>query len=194
MSQTVADIPHLRKEAGSPWELVVDGEPYMVLGAEVQNSSFSSARYMDTAWENIQDMGVNTVLGPVTWEDVEPEGGKFDFTELDKLLVAARKFNLRLILLWFGSFKNGMRRFYINSTKYCNVRSVLTGRKACLVTLPRGSREILGDFLVCSAGAQQETFRYRMPYLYSTQNASTRTAGHLLDSWHTYAKLIPSGL
>ncbi|CAK7227510.1 hypothetical protein SBRCBS47491_006594 [Sporothrix bragantina] len=68
----------------------------------------SSAAYMDTVWEEIVNIGVNTVLGAVAWEDIEPEEGKFDFEELDAVIFAARRHKLRLILTWFGSFKNGM--------------------------------------------------------------------------------------
>lgn len=62
---------------------------------------------MDTAWQNLSDMGINTVLGSVTWKCIEPVEGQFDFTELDVILKGAESHGLRLILLWFGSFKNG---------------------------------------------------------------------------------------
>ncbi|KAF2014324.1 glycoside hydrolase family 35 protein [Aaosphaeria arxii CBS 175.79] len=102
--------PRLIKH-GSRWELLVDGRPYLILGGELQNSSMSSARYMDTVWENIAKLGVNTVLGPVSWEDVEPEEGRFDFTELDAVLASARAHGFRIVLIWFGSFKNGMSSY-----------------------------------------------------------------------------------
>ncbi|KAL1887482.1 hypothetical protein Sste5346_010181 [Sporothrix stenoceras] len=96
------------RKVGASWQLLVDGKPYLILGAELQNSSMSSAAYMDTVWEEIVKIGVNTVLGVVAWEDIEPKEGKFDFGELDAVIFAARKHKLRLILTWFGSFKNGM--------------------------------------------------------------------------------------
>ena len=37
--------------------------------------------------------------------------GKYDFTLVDGLLAGARKHNLRLIFLWFGSWKNGLSSF-----------------------------------------------------------------------------------
>ncbi|KAJ6009417.1 hypothetical protein N7522_004433 [Penicillium canescens] len=103
---STAKTPHLHK-VGNTWELLVDGKPYLILGAELHNSSMSSAHYMDTVWQNLTDMGINTVLGSVTWEDIEPEEGRFDFHELDAVIAGAVKHNLRLIILWFGSFKNG---------------------------------------------------------------------------------------
>ena len=79
-----------------------------MLGGELQNSSLSSAEYMSEIWPKMVATNVNTLLGSVSWEMVEPEEGKFDFEELDKVIFGAREHGLHLILLWFGSFKNGM--------------------------------------------------------------------------------------
>ncbi|KAM5356880.1 hypothetical protein ACJ41O_003526 [Fusarium nematophilum] len=107
MATAITPLPCLKK-VGGRWQLQVDGKPWLILGGELQNSSMSSALYMQTVWDNLRKMGINTVLGPVAWEDIEPEEGRFDFTELDAVLRDARSHGLRLILLWFGSFKNGM--------------------------------------------------------------------------------------
>ncbi|PVH82992.1 glycoside hydrolase family 35 protein [Cadophora sp. DSE1049] len=103
-------IPFLRK-TGPTWELIVDGQPWLLLGAELHNSSMSSARYMDTVWQNLVDMGINTVLGSATWKCIEPVEGQFDFIELDSILESAESHGLRLIILWFGSFKNGQSSY-----------------------------------------------------------------------------------
>jgi beta-galactosidase GanA len=100
--------PSIQKSAGSPPQFIVDGKPFLILGGELQNSSMTSARYMDTVWQNLKDTGLNTVLGCVTWEDIEPVEGDFNFSELEKIIAGAKAHGLRLILLWFGSFKNGM--------------------------------------------------------------------------------------
>jgi len=99
--------PRITRGNGPP-QLLVDGKPFLMLGGELQNSSMTSARYMDTVWQPLKDSGLNTVLGCVTWEDIEPEEDVFKFTELDAIIEGARSHGLRLILLWFGSFKNGM--------------------------------------------------------------------------------------
>lgn len=56
-------------------------------------------------------MNVNTLLGSVTWEMIEPTEGHFDFSELDKVILGARKYDMHLVLLWFGSFKNAMSTY-----------------------------------------------------------------------------------
>lgn len=97
----------LVKAASGRWELLVDGEPFLILGAELQNSSMSSAAYMDTVWQELKDMGINTILGAVTWETIEPLEGQFTFSELDAVIGGAEVHGLKLGLLWFGSYKNG---------------------------------------------------------------------------------------
>src|SRR5215831_3396531 len=100
-------IPHLEKQ-GTAQRLIVDGRPFLVIGGELHNSSSSSIEYMRPIWQRMLDLNFNTVLAPVSWELVEPREGNFDFELVDGLIDAARRHNLRLILLWFGSWKNGM--------------------------------------------------------------------------------------
>ena len=104
--QSTTTIPHLEKQ-GTATQLVVDGKPFLVLGAELNNSSASSMEYMRPLWSKIAATNLNTVLATVSWELMEPEEGRFDFSLVDGVIQDARRYNLRLILLWFGSWKNG---------------------------------------------------------------------------------------
>lgn len=99
--------PHLGGD-GPTKQLIVDGKPFLMLGAELQNSSATSSEYMNTVWQDLADAHINTVLGSVTWEMIEPMEDQFDFSELDAVIQGARHHGLHLVLLWFGSFKNGM--------------------------------------------------------------------------------------
>ncbi len=99
-------VPHLEKR-GSATQLVVDGQPFLVRGAELSNSSASSLDYMKPIWPRLAASRLNAVLATVTWELVEPEEGRFDFKLVDGLIDGARANDLRLVLLWFGSWKNG---------------------------------------------------------------------------------------
>lgn len=102
--------PHLRKQ-GTATQLVVNEEPFLILGGELRNSSSSSLAYMEPIWQRMLDLNVNTVLTPVSWMQFEPEEGRFETDLLDGLIDGARQHGLRLILLWFGSWKNGMSSY-----------------------------------------------------------------------------------
>lgn len=108
-------IPHLEKTSNSK-QLIVNGKPFLMLAGELQNSSMTSAKYMEEAWPKLTAANINTVLGCVTWEQIEPGEGSFNFDELDKVVEGARRHGLRLVLLWFGSFKNGMCFLHVNET------------------------------------------------------------------------------
>lgn len=81
-------------------------KPFVALAGEVHNSTSSSAGCMERALERAEGLGLNTVAAPVTWELVEPREGEFDLSGVDRLIGQARDHGLRLILLWFGAWKN----------------------------------------------------------------------------------------
>ncbi len=99
--------PFLRKQ-GSATQLIVDNKPFLVLAGELGNSSSSDLEYMRPIWSKLAAMNLNTVLVPVYWELIEPSEGKFDFALVDGLILEARKHKLRLVPLWFASWKNSM--------------------------------------------------------------------------------------
>src|SRR5947209_6266957 len=101
-----SSIPHLEKN-GTVTQLIVQGKPFLVLGGELHNSSTSGAAYMRPIWMQMKNKNLNTVIAPVYWELIEPQEGKFDFSLVDSMIYGARKQNLHLVILWFGSWKNG---------------------------------------------------------------------------------------
>jgi hypothetical protein len=84
----------------------VDGRPFLALAGELHNNSATSLEYMKPVWPRLAAMNLNTVLVPVSWALLEPSEGKFDYSLVDGLVRDARAQNLRLVLLWFGSWKN----------------------------------------------------------------------------------------
>ena len=88
------------------YALMVDGAPYLVLGAQINNSS-SWPAVLPQVWPMLEAMHVNTAEAPVYWEQIEPKPGQWNWTNVDALLDGARAHHLHLVLLWFGTWKNG---------------------------------------------------------------------------------------
>jgi hypothetical protein len=105
-----ADLPHLRKQ-GTATQLIVDGKPFLSLAGELSNSTATSVEYMKAVWPRLVAAKLNTVLAGVSWNQIEPREGKFDFGVLDGVIQGARSHNLRLVLLWFGSWKNSLSSY-----------------------------------------------------------------------------------
>ena len=157
---TQENIPHLKK-VGDKTHLVVEGKPFIVLGGELGNSSFTSVEYMKPHWDRLKSMNLNTILAPVYWELIEPSEGQFDFELLDKLIDETRKNNMKLILLWFGSWKNSMSSHVPswikqNQAKYPRAKD------------ERGvSQEILSPFSENNVNADLNAFRALMKHIKS---------------------------
>ena len=105
-----SSIPHLEKR-GKATQLIVDGKPFLILGGELHNNAATSAPYLKTLLPRLDTMHLNTVLAAVTWELMEPQEGKYDFALVDSILDGARKNHLRVVLLWFGTWKNGLSHY-----------------------------------------------------------------------------------
>ena len=99
-----APLPRIIESSGKH-VLLVDGAPFLILGAQTNNSSNYPAM-LPQVWPVIQQLHANTVEIPVAWEQIEPVESRFDFSWVDTLLQQARQHDVRLILLWFGTWKN----------------------------------------------------------------------------------------
>lgn len=103
------EMPRITKKDGR-FSLLVEGKPFLMLGAQINNSS-SWASALPQVWPALEAIHANTVEAPVYWEQMEAEQGKFDFTNVDLLVNGAREHNLHLVLLWFGTWKNGQAHY-----------------------------------------------------------------------------------
>jgi beta-galactosidase GanA len=115
-----AEIPHLVRQ-GDRHALMVDGAPFLMLGAQVNNSSAWPAA-LPKVWPAVEKLGANTVEIPIAWEQIEPREGRFDFSVLDTILSQAREHHMRLVLLWFGTWKNNGPSYAPEWVKLDNAR------------------------------------------------------------------------
>ncbi|HEX4002976.1 MAG TPA: DUF5597 domain-containing protein [Candidatus Acidoferrales bacterium] len=105
-----AEAPHIEMKNGTA-QLIVNGQPFLILGGELGNSSAGTAAEADRIVPQLAGMHVNTILMPVVWGDIEPKEGNFDFSVLDHWVEVARAQNVHLVLLWFGSWKNAFSSY-----------------------------------------------------------------------------------
>ncbi len=130
-----AQMPVLIEKNGRH-ALLVDGKPFFILGGQAHNSSAWPAM-MPAVWQSVEYMHLNTLEVPVYWEQVEPQEGKFDFSVIDTLLAGAQAHKVHLVLLWFGTWKNGSNHYMpewmkLNAAKYPDI----TGRNGKPVDSP----------------------------------------------------------
>jgi len=104
LTARAAPIPHFTSSGGKH-ALMVDGAPFLILGAQTHNSSNYPA-ILPKVWPVVRELHANTVETPIAWEQIEPREGQFDFSWVDALLAGARANNVRLVPLWFGTWKN----------------------------------------------------------------------------------------
>jgi hypothetical protein len=102
--QDDAPLPAI-KQNGAVKQLFVDNKPFIMLSGEVRNSTASSIESLKPVFDNLAALHLNSVIGAVSWELMEPEEGRFDFSLVDAQITEARKRNLRLVLIWFGTYK-----------------------------------------------------------------------------------------
>ncbi|WP_086000103.1 DUF5597 domain-containing protein [Novosphingobium sp. AP12] len=103
-AEKTTPLPRLETRDGRH-SLIVDGEPFVMLAGQVNNSS-NYAEPLKTAWPVLDAMHANTVEVPIAWEQVEPAEGQYNFAFLQELLDQARAHDKRVVLLWFGTWKN----------------------------------------------------------------------------------------
>jgi hypothetical protein len=109
-SPAAGAIPHLERR-GHATQLIVDGQPWLVLAAELRGTASSSLVNMEPIWPELVQLHLNTVLLALGWDWIEPQEGRFDFALVDGLIAGARARHLHIVFLWFGTWKNGISSF-----------------------------------------------------------------------------------
>ena len=120
--------------------LLVDGAPYLVLGAQVNNSSAWPAM-LPKVWPAVGAAGEHGERADRLGTDrTHPD--RFDFCFLDTLLAQAREHEVRLILLWFATWKNNGPNYAPEWVKLDNKRflRVVTATASCSIHCRRTAR------------------------------------------------------
>lgn len=105
-----AQLPEIRP-VNDKWLMHVHGEPMLILAGQVMNSSSFDVEWMESVWSRVQAFNLNTLIMPISWQAVETAEGEFDFSLLDEAIRQARVHDMRIVLGWFGTWKNG-RSFF----------------------------------------------------------------------------------
>jgi hypothetical protein len=160
-----AEIPRLQHtDAG--YRLLVDGEPFLMLGAQAHNSSTSDPAALRLFFEGVKALGANTAEAPVYWELLEPEPGRYDFGHVDELVAQARAAGVRLVVLWFASWKNGEMHYAPAWVK----RDTTTYRR--VIGEGGDPREILAPTCTACRDADARAFTALMGHLRRMDEAS----------------------
>ena len=170
------------------YELQVAGQPYLILGAQVNNSSNYPAM-LPAVWPALREMHANTVIMPIAWEQIEPKEHAFDFSFLDLFLAQAREHRLHAVLLWFGTWKNGSPAYApewvkLDDARFPRVRNpqgrrmpslsplaqaTLDADRAAFVALMRHLKAVDPEHTVIMVQVENETGTYGSVRDYSPQ-------------------------
>jgi len=169
------EAPKLVQKDGR-WALLVEGRPYLVLGGQIHNSSAWPSE-LPRVWKSLEELHANTVEAPVYWEQIEPQPGQFNWSNIDELVKGAREHKLHAVLLWFGTWKNGnmhyvpewvkidVKRFprvispdgELTDVLSANSRANLEADKAAFIALMRHLKSLDGnDHIILAVQVENE--------------------------------------
>ena len=137
----------------------VNGQPFFPSGGQVHNSSAYTAGELETGWRALEEIRANTAEIPVYWELIEPEEGRFDFSPVGEIIESAREHNLKLILLWFGTWKNGTMKYTPSWIKNN------PGRFKRVITREGVSTSVLSSHCNANLEADMRGFRALVEYI-----------------------------
>jgi hypothetical protein len=105
-AQVANGVPHLERR-GTAVRLVVDGTPFVAMSGELTGDAATSEENMAPVWPKLVAANLNAVIVAVSWAQMEPEEGRFDFAMVDSVIKKARENRMKVIFIWFASWKNG---------------------------------------------------------------------------------------
>ena len=153
--------PAIVKGPDGATRFMIDGKPFVMFSGELHNSTSTSESYMEKigVWKQMKDCNFNTVIASCSWDVIEPEEGKYDFSSVDHVIRNARNNGLKVVLIWFASWKNG------NST-YAPSYIKRNPKKYPLVQAANGNYlNVLTTFQEASLNADKKAFVALMSHI-----------------------------
>lgn len=88
--------------------LEVDGKPFPLLGAQIRldallNCDKMNINEIEDYFKKAQELGVNCVQIPISWNMIESKEEKYDFSIVNSILQLSNKYDLKIELLWFST-------------------------------------------------------------------------------------------
>ena len=86
----------------------VDDKPFPFLGAQIRldallNCDKMTINEVENYFKKAQELGLNCVQIPISWNMVEPKENKYDYSIVNSILQFVNKYNLKMELLWFST-------------------------------------------------------------------------------------------
>mgnify|MGYP005853726557 FL=1 len=99
-------LPYITVNREGVKQLIVDEKPFIFLSGELHNSTASNLRYLSPRMKDLKERYLNSVIATVSWELFEPREGEYDYALVKGIIDQARENDMKLILIWFGTWKN----------------------------------------------------------------------------------------
>ena len=92
-------------------QFLVQGKPFFPVGGQAHNSTSYVLEDLQITFDAVKKMNGNSVAITICWDRFEPTEGQYDRKYVTDIIDAARQADLKVALLWFGSWKNGIMSY-----------------------------------------------------------------------------------
>ena len=92
-------------------QFTVLGRPFFPVGGQAHNSTSYVLDDLRITFDAVRKLNGNSCAVTICWDRFEPAEGEYDERYVTDIIDLARAEGLRLVLLWFGSWKNGIMSY-----------------------------------------------------------------------------------
>jgi len=86
----------------------VKGKPFFPVGGQAHNSTSYVLEDLKVSFNAVKKLNGNSLAVTICWDRFEAAEGVFDRKYVTDIIQMARNENIKLVILWFGSWKNGI--------------------------------------------------------------------------------------